>query len=272
MENRQELTGLQQENSRLKEIICMLMPGYFMICECSLNTGAVILLGPEDATFESAGLEDNQVLFDALVDRPYLRDNLRLGSSITREYRDNTGIYIELTIIRIDADSVLLGFKEKEIAGRFEWEYTDMLTRVKNRKYYDDHLCSQTCQGLVMADIDGFTNLCNTHGDACGDAALAAVATILKSSIRDSDSVVRYDDDAFMIAFKDIGLEALQNRMRKIRQEVSSIKLVEYPDVKLSVSFGVVFGKGTVKDMIIKADELLYESNQRSNSYTIRSI
>ena len=73
-----------------------------------------------------------------------------------------------------------------------------------NRKYFDDKLSSRNSQAVVMADIDFFKDVNDNYGHQCGDAALAAVASILSSSVRNLDRVVRYGGDEFLISFKGI--------------------------------------------------------------------
>ena len=62
----------------------------------------------------------------------------------------------------------------------------------------------------------------------CGDAALAAVASILSSSVRNLDRVVRYGGDEFLITFKGISHEVLRTRLEQMRAKAEKIKLQDY--------------------------------------------
>ena len=171
---------------------------------------------------------------------------VQFGKSIIRKYRNNYGIYGELRIFRIDDESVLMGFTavDKEIHELQNQVYTDSLTHVKNRKYYDERLASKNCSALVIADIDLFKHINDTFGHLYGDE--------------------------FVIAFKDITPDILEKRLEKIRQTIENIKLEECPNIHLSMSFGAVYGDGSVKDMFIAADKLLYESKTIRNTITIQ--
>jgi len=147
--------------------------------------------------------------------------------------------------------------------------YTDSLSRVMNRKYFDEKLSSQNCLALVMADIDLFKGINDNFGHQCGDEAIVAVASMLQSAVRSMDCVVRYGGDEFLISFKDITPEVLEVRLEQMRAAVKKIQLPSYPNVNLSMSFGGTFGDGVVSDMFAFADKALYESKKRRNCVTL---
>ena len=286
-----EYTALQNENHRLKRIISALMYEYNTICEVNFYTGKINFLEIGSPIFEKLGIQNEFPPFDELAalylkygvyeeDRPLVQpvttckelSKLQFGKSITKKYRNNYGVYGELRIIRIDDESVIMGFSEKnkeinEIQNKI---YTDSLTHVKNRKFYDEHLASQSCTALVIADIDLFKQINDTYGHLYGDNVLTAIAEVLQQSVRDSDNIVRYGGDEFLISFKDITPEILKNRLEKIRQTIESIQIEECPNMNLSMSFGAVYGDGLIKDMFSAADKLLYESKTVRNTITIR--
>jgi len=286
--------NLTAEIERLKKIISALMYGYNSIFEADLETGKVSLLQTDSAFFSEAGLTGELPLWDDLinlylkigvyeedadivrhiVNREYIREHLEYGKGVAQEFRNNHGIYGEMKIVRIDENMVIVAFAEKHqaIIERKNKIYKDSLTLVNNRKYYDDYLELQSCQALVMADIDHFKNINDQFGHLCGDAALKAVANRIQSGVRDSDTVVRYGGDEFLIVFKNISDEVLQNRMQQMRKAVNDIVLDEYPDVKLGMSFGVTYGNGQIRDMLKVADELLYEAKKNRNSILIKAF
>ena len=147
--------------------------------------------------------------------------------------------------------------------------YTDSLSRVMNRKYFDEKLASQNCQALVMADIDLFKGINDNYGHQCGDEAITAVASMLHSAVRSMDCVVRYGGDEFLISFKGITPEVLKKRLEQMCTAAGKIQLPSYPNVKLSMSFGGTFGDGIVSDMFSFADKALYESKKKRNCVTL---
>lgn len=295
MENeRNEIEALQAEVGRLRRIISALMHGYTSLCEANTRTGEVKLLQIGSTAFARLGILGEVPTWDALAERyvehcvyaddrlkvrrllnrDYLCEHLHYGEGITRECRNEMGVYGEIKIVRIEEDTVLLGFTEKnaeitELIGKI---YTDSLTRVKNRKYYDEQLAAKMCQAFVIADLDHFKEVNDTYGHACGDAALAAAAAALCASVRNEDDVVRYGGDEFLVVFRHIAAETLPDRMEAMRSAVERIRLKAYPALRLTMSFGVVYGHEQVKTMLTAADALLYESKQRRNMFTIREF
>ena len=176
-------------------------------------------------------------------------------------------------VSRIEAQKKLLEASRKQQnrinALMNEKVYTDSLSRVMNRKYFDEKLSSQNCLALVIADIDLFKGINDNYGHQCGDEAITAVASLLQSAVRSMDCVVRYGGDEFLISFKDITPEVLKERLEQMRDAVEKIQLPNYPDVKLSMSFGGTFGDGIVSDMFSFADKALYESKKKRNCVTL---
>ena len=174
---------------------------------------------------------------------------------------------------RMEEQKKLLETSRKEqsmiITSMNEKIYTDSLSRVMNRKYFDEKLVSQSCQALVMADIDLFKGINDNYGHQCGDEAIAAVASLLQSAVRSKDCVVRYGGDEFLISFKGITPDVLKGRLEQVRVAVGKILLPNYPNVKLSMSFGGTFGDGIVSDMFLFADKALYESKKKRNCVSL---
>ncbi|MCR4831144.1 MAG: GGDEF domain-containing protein [Pseudobutyrivibrio sp.] len=293
MKNNDELTTLREENNRLKKILGALMAGYTTIGESSFSTGDVHFWHLGTNLFANLNMGDSFPAWSELVplyakygvcdeDRAevlelvspkYLQENLSIGDSIVKEYRNNNGVYGEVKIVRIDEDSILMGFTERnqEITERQEKIYLDSLTKVKNRKYYDEQLSEKTLQALVVADIDHFKMVNDNYGHECGDIVLAKVAEVLNSSVRSSDEVARYGGDEFVLGFTDIKLEALEALLERVRQTVEKIRLEENPSIRLSMSFGAIYGYGLAKEMFSEADKCLYEAKVNRNTIIIKN-
>ena len=84
---------------------------------------------------------------------------------------------------------------------------TDPLTGVLNRRGFDSRIAALYegpsvevhCHAVVMADIDHFKSVNDRHGHDAGDAILSRFARILQGAARDSDFVVRWGGEEFMI-------------------------------------------------------------------------
>ena len=292
-----QMTKLEQEkelleqNRKQQNMINALMNGYTSVVSVDFVTEKVEILRINDRIKNTLGLMKEHPAFKALVeklintavleedrdslrkeiDESYIKEYVPVGHSLSKIFHNELGQYVEMKIVRTGEETAVFGFTDKtnEITEINDKIYKDSLTQVMNRKYFDDKLASQNCQAVVMADIDFFKEVNDNHGHQCGDAALAAVASILSSSVRDLDLVVRYGGDEFLISFKGITHEVLKIRLEQMRAKAEKIKLQDYPNVKLTMSFGGTFGDGVVSDMLSFADKALYVSKKKRNCVTI---
>ena len=292
-----QMTKLEQEkelleqNRKQQNMINALMNGYTSVVSVDFVTEKVEILRINDRIKNTLGLMKEHPAFKALVeklintavheedrdslrkeiDESYIKEYVPVGHSLSKIFHNELGQYVEMKIVRTGEETAVFGFTDKtnEITEINDKIYKDSLTQVMNRKYFDDKLASQNCQAVVMADIDFFKEVNDNHGHQCGDAALAAVASILSSSVRDLDHVVRYGGDEFLISFKGITHEVLKIRLEQMRAKAEKIKLQDYPNVKLTMSFGGTYGDGAVSDMLSFADKALYVSKKKRNSVSL---
>lgn len=292
-----QMTKLEQEkvlleqNRKQQNMINALMNGYTSVVNVDFVTDKVEIFRINDRIKNALGLTKEPPPFKALVekyinttvrdedrdslrkviDESYIKEHLQVGNSLSKIFHNELGQYVEMKVVRTGEETTVFGFtnKNNEITEINDKIYRDSLTQVMNRKYFDDKLASRHCQAVVMTDIDFFKDVNDNYGHQCGDAALAAVASILSSSVRSLDRVVRYGGDEFLISFKDINHEVLKNRLEKMRALAEKIQLQDYPNVQLTMSFGGTFGDGTVSDMLSFADKALYESKKKRNCVTL---
>ena len=71
---------------------------------------------------------------------------------------------------------------DEQEAAEEELVYTDVLTSVRNRRYYEEKLRSARMNaGVAVIDLDDFRVFNDTCGRHAGDLALGAVATAIRS-------------------------------------------------------------------------------------------
>jgi diguanylate cyclase (GGDEF)-like protein len=85
---------------------------------------------------------------------------------------------------------------------RFSSEH-DPLTGLSNRRYFNEHVLAvdggRPVGGCVLlADLDHFKRINDTHGHPAGDAVLAAMSQRLSAALRDSDKLVRWGGEEFL--------------------------------------------------------------------------
>ena len=80
--------------------------------------------------------------------------------------------------------------------------YTDSLTEVYNRRYYDEQFRdSDDIEAVVVIDVDSFKHINDRYGHHAGDIVLRRIAKTVSSCVRKTDAVIRYGGNEFVIIF-----------------------------------------------------------------------
>ncbi len=146
--------------------------------------------------------------------------------------------------------------------------YIDALTGAYNRRYYEDKIkASAQKGGIAMIDLDDFKLYNDTCGHDAGDAVLKTLVQIIRSCVRDEDSLIRYGGDEFLLLMPDISQNEFKQRLEQARQKIYEADVPGYTNLHLSVSAGGVMmdGTETVEDAATRADKLMYQAKNRKN-------
>jgi len=182
---------------------------------------------------------------------------------------DGTPYTLEM-VSKIDEETLMGAYGKSEfieaISKHNEKMYLDSLTGVYNRRYYDDQIQYLLCKGaMAILDVDDFKAINDTYGHLAGDKALQAVAWVLRHSVRESDAVVRYGGDEFLIIFLDFPEELFPAKLEKIRAAIAHISLEELQGTQITASIGGICWKGTVGEALPLADKMLYRAKKQKN-------
>ena len=137
--------------------------------------------------------------------------------------------------------------------------YTDVLTSVRNRRYYEEKLHSARMNaGVAMIDLDDFRAFNDTCGRHAGDLALGAVAAAIRSGIRSTDELVRLGCDKFVAVMPNIPSDDFARRLRHVSDAVHATIVPGHEHVSLSACVGGVRINGeTVEEGVNRAVQLL---------------
>jgi two-component system cell cycle response regulator len=119
--------------------------------------------------------------------------------------------------------------------------------------------------GVIMADLDHFKEINDTHGHLVGDAVLHETGRRLASAVRSYDCVGRYGGEEFLIIVPGCDASGLDVSAERLRQAVSESPF-EIADGQLAVtlSAGVVSARPNKLEMLDcaallrAADQALY--------------
>ena len=150
--------------------------------------------------------------------------------------------------------------------------YHDALTGTYNRRYYED-IASRIVgpAGVALLDVDDF-KICNdTYGHYAGDMALKTAAKAIQSCIRESDLLIRYGGDEFLLVLPGIPGDFLQTKLEQICTAAQMASVPGYSHFRISLSIG-----GTIQSLadpmdniVRRADRLMYQAKCRKNAVMV---
>lgn len=111
---------------------------------------------------------------------------------------------VVVTLVRMRRAQARLTANQRLLRAQSE---RDPLTDLSNRRHFlsvmDQRTREQPDDGfagaLMMIDIDHFKNINDWHGHAAGDAVIVEVARRIRAAVRESDLVVRWGGEEFLV-------------------------------------------------------------------------
>jgi diguanylate cyclase (GGDEF)-like protein len=154
------------------------------------------------------------------------------------------------------------------------------MRRVLERRLHEGHArCCETggSMTVILCDLDHFKKINDTYGHPAGDAALVAVAGVLKSLRRNEDLCCRYGGEEFVLLMEGMGGEEGLAAAERLRAAIAALELeLEGQRIPLTLSAGVAsFPELYIKtaaELILFADEALYEAKRRGRNRVLLDI
>lgn len=129
----------------------------------------------------------------------------------------------------------------------------------------------EKCVGVIMADIDFFKKINDTHGHLAGDVVLRLTAGKMHSLMRSYDFIGRYGGEEFLVILPECCLECAAAFAERLRLSVNS-NSIDTPEgmIPVTISLGVAAGgKDRMKDadsLVKAADEALYRAKENGRN------
>lgn len=169
--------------------------------------------------------------------------------------------------------SSYLAKQDRRIAELENMATTDGLTRVLNRRGFEDRLSHELSVArrhgvggvLIFVDLDEFKPVNDTYGHSAGDEVLVTVANLLRAHIRDTDYIGRLGGDEFAILLprsnKRNGVRRAEELDRKLNNAYAAWSGHNIP-IKASCGVYMYSSDVEMKVLLENADAAMYAIKQ----------
>jgi diguanylate cyclase (GGDEF)-like protein len=179
---------------------------------------------------------------------------------------------LQKTLISIGMIVMML---ESQVANN-EWlALHDELTGLPNRRLFAARLTtaveraerSKTCLALVVLDLNDFKQINDSLGHVAGDLVLREVSSVLRKSIRATDTVARLGGDEFIIVVGDMpDPNAVERFTDSLRSAIQRPMMIHDKPLQVGASFGFAMYPNDAKDatkLLRLADQRMYFLKKR---------
>lgn len=180
-----------------------------------------------------------------------------------------------------------LGFlvmhRERSDARSRALALTDPMTGCLNRRALEDRVRGEVghavrtgrAMALIMADIDHFKHINDTHGHHTGDDVIRHVAAIFRREARTSDTVARYGGEEFCVLLRESNAAGAETMAERIRKALDN-EPAETPGgatFRCTASFGIATFMPTEDEdwesLFKRADAALYRAKHQGRNRVV---
>ncbi len=146
------------------------------------------------------------------------------------------------------------------------------MTDMYNRRYYEEIVRGMKGPiGVALMDLDDFKVYNDTYGHHAGDMALKTAATIVRGCIRQTDALVRFGGDEFLLILPGIPEDYFKIKLEQIREKLHDAIVPGYSHMRLSTSIGglIQMPSDSMDAVVRQADRLMYQAKVRKNCVVV---
>ncbi|MGD2119632.1 MAG: GGDEF domain-containing protein [Chromatiales bacterium] len=216
-----------------------------------------------------------KVHIDHLANSKTPADVLKAAAAIISETRAFVTESQRLEAHLLDASEEMNNLKAELINARRE-ATTDSLTGLHNRRGFDlrlqamisDRRKNRAPFSLIIADLDHFKDINDTHGHLIGDKVLISLGRALRNQLRSDDYLARFGGEEFVTILPHTSLENAVVVAEKMRLAIDKLVLKNSSTGKKLGNITISLGIATYRDgenaevFVNRCDEALYKAKK----------
>ena len=214
-----------------------------------------------------------------------LSDLVKVRAAITSEVRALREVVTERQVADARATAALKAEVEQlrtKVETATTAARTDPLTQTANRAAFDEELArrctlaatSREGFALLLADIDHFKAINDTHGHPVGDRVLNALVTFLRDRVRRDDMIARWGGEEFAVLLPGASLRVAYAKAKTLVGELaaSDWTIDQARTLKFTASFGVVAWEAgdEPRTMVERVDQALYAAKRGGRNRAVK--
>jgi diguanylate cyclase (GGDEF)-like protein len=131
---------------------------------------------------------------------------------------------------------------------------------------YELALATDTNFVFALCDLDHFKRLNDTHGHLAGDFVLKEFVQMAKNILRDSDIIVRYGGEEFVIILPNSDLLNGEKKLNQLRENFKNLCCTqsgEHLDVSVSIGATIVKPDQEIKKSEIDIETFIKDADEK---------
>jgi len=167
---------------------------------------------------------------------------------------------------------------EQEKEQLLEKSTIDSLTGMFNKQYLWEKYGEETepstrRRSLLFIDVDDFKAINDQYGHLVGDEVLRQLAACIKRTVRNTNEMIRFGGDEFVVILDDTGVEDAFLVAERIRSCANALTFSGNDSTfHMTLSIGLMEGTEPMDELIEKADRAMYRSKDKGKNSTTRFV
>jgi diguanylate cyclase (GGDEF)-like protein len=214
-----------------------------------------------------------------------------VSKPIRIECKTGSEVICTLEIVSKITDEILFGaFGKQELAKKIinseKKIFTDSLTQVYNRRYFDERaFCHNDRCDLdrdvifIMVDLNKFKSVNDNYGHDLGDWVLKETARVIKASVRTTDSVIRLGGDEFLIVLSNCQLPVAERIVETIARRLErDVVYDKEKNLYAMANFGIAVAEKFydnvkfINELLKEADINMYKNKKISDEEELANV